>query len=141
MIDLPTIFPAINWKGRTSVSVMEFAAMLDITANHVINLIEEGSLRAFDCSSGPRVSKRRLWRIALIDIQAFIVARSSLADRERALDAKELNSKACPVEGQRISSSGESGPLQGIATRFATAPRAAIPTRALRKPKTEAKTP
>ena len=56
--------------------VREVAQRLDVTEQHVLNLIESGEINATDVSGGK--GRRRHWRIAVADLEAFVQARSSL---------------------------------------------------------------
>jgi excisionase family DNA binding protein len=56
--------------------VREAAVRLQVTRQHIVRLIEEGLLPAFNVSSKPRA--RKAWRIPVRALLAFIQKRSSL---------------------------------------------------------------
>ena len=66
------------FRGRTSLYVFEVAKCLQVSDAHIINLIEEGSLEAFDVGG----SQRKFWRIPVAALDRFLVRRSSLTLQE-----------------------------------------------------------
>ncbi len=55
-------FPSLDFPGRTALYVFEVAQRLGISERHVIDLIEEGKLRALNIA-GQNLTDRRFYRI------------------------------------------------------------------------------
>jgi len=62
---------------RETLRVAEVAAKLDVTAQHVKNLIEEGALEAFNVGG----SERNFWRVRIEALEKFMKEHSSLNAR------------------------------------------------------------
>lgn len=70
-----SIPPSFDFTGRTSLTLQEIADKLACTSEHVIHLIEDGSLPAIDIK-GPG-AKRNLWRVPVESYRQFIASRMS----------------------------------------------------------------
>lgn len=71
-------FPIPDLANRTSVRVQEFARYFEVTTQHVLNLIEEGSIHAVNCAVSNARTKRSTWRIPVSEVHRFAESRSSL---------------------------------------------------------------
>jgi excisionase family DNA binding protein len=67
-------FVSLDFPGRTTLTVDEIAARLGVTAQHVIDLIEEGAMCPAVDLAGKGAS-RRLLRVPVETYRNFIVAR------------------------------------------------------------------
>lgn len=66
-------FPSLAFgKDRTVLHVMEVAAKLRVTQRHVIDLIEEGKLRAINVAGGNNASGRRHYRIPVDSWERYV---------------------------------------------------------------------
>lgn len=76
MIDEPQQldFGNLLFPGRTVLYVSEVAEKLEVTEQHVFDLIEEGKLHAVNVGGGTR----KFWRIPVSAYQAFLKVRSNL---------------------------------------------------------------
>lgn len=104
----PTGLPDLS--NRTMLRVQEVAALFEVTPQHVLNLIEEGSLSAVDCASGTSRAPRTTWRIAVAEVQRFAEQRSNLAGvgfrratlkNEKSAPFSTKGVSACPPKGDR----------------------------------------
>lgn len=73
MSNAPTIPEEFRLKGRSVISVQEAAKLLGISDRHVIDLIDEGKIRALDL--GGQHGARRLYRIPVSAFQSFVASR------------------------------------------------------------------
>jgi excisionase family DNA binding protein len=70
----PPTFPSINFgPDRKALRPQEVAAKLDITVRHVYDLIDEGQLRAINCT-GATKANRRYARIPVEAFEAYVRA-------------------------------------------------------------------
>lgn len=67
-------FVSLDFPGRTALTVDEIAERLGVTAQHVIDLVEEGALCPAVDVAGKGAS-RRLLRVPVESYRNFIVAR------------------------------------------------------------------
>jgi len=65
--------PRALFPGRTVLYVPEVARHLQITRQHVVHLIEEGSLAAINVHAG--AATRNCWRIPVEAFRAFLKSR------------------------------------------------------------------
>ena len=77
MIDQPQqlTFGSLLFPGRTVLYVSEVAEKLDISERHVIDLIEEGKLRAINVG-GANTSGRKFYRIPIEAYEAYLRAQT-----------------------------------------------------------------
>ena len=68
-------FASLLFPGRTVLYVGEVAAKLQVTEQHVLDLIDEGQLRAINIGGGTR----KFWRIPIEAYHDFLKARDSAA--------------------------------------------------------------
>jgi len=68
--------PQSEFAGRSVLYVSEVAKRLEVTEQHILNLIEEGKLQAIDIGGG----SRHFWRIPVPALETFMRERSNLAD-------------------------------------------------------------
>jgi len=77
-----TIFPSLGFEGRTALRVDEVAARLNVSRNHVIHLIEDGTLRAIDvrgrmrAEGGKNKTPRSCLRIPVEEYERLIRSRT-----------------------------------------------------------------
>ena len=64
-------FPSLKFEGRTVLYVFEVAHKLGITEQHVIDLIEEGKIRALNIA-GKNSIGRRYYRIPIEAYEDYI---------------------------------------------------------------------
>ncbi len=77
-------FPSLDFPGRVNLGVDEVAKKLGISAQHVIDLIVEGKLRALDMRG--KGALRALYRVPVECYRDFIVASlTTPAERMRLL--------------------------------------------------------
>jgi len=69
----PNELPRSPFAGRTVLYVQEVARHLRVTRQHILNMIEEGSLPAINVNGAP--GKRNCWRIPVEAFQAFLKQR------------------------------------------------------------------
>lgn len=67
---LPPIPASLDFNGRTMLRLQEAADRVGVTIQHLIDLIEEGKLRALDFRGAG--SKRGTWRIAIEDYRTYV---------------------------------------------------------------------
>jgi hypothetical protein len=70
-----SIPPSMDFSGRTTLTLQEIADKWACTTQHVMNLIEDGSLGAIDIK-GPG-AKRNLWRVPIENYRQFVATRMS----------------------------------------------------------------
>lgn len=68
-------FHSLLFPGRKVLYVAEVAERLDLTDRHVINLIEEGLLKAINVG-GDNTSGRRFYRIPIEAYEEYLRART-----------------------------------------------------------------
>jgi hypothetical protein len=64
---------SLDFANRSSLRVDEIAAKLSMSPQHVVNLIEDGTLPAMDLKGSG--STRPMWRVSIDDYRRFIAAR------------------------------------------------------------------
>lgn len=57
-----------RWAGRTKLYVSEVAIQLQVTSRHVIDLIEEGELKAVNVAGA---GERNSWRVPVEALEEF----------------------------------------------------------------------
>lgn len=67
-------FNSLLFPGRKTLYVSEVAQRLEVTDQHVIDLIEEGNMGAINVGGG----SRKFWRIPVAEYEKFLKKRSSL---------------------------------------------------------------
>lgn len=67
-------FGRLLFPGRTVLYVAEVAEKLDVTEQHIHDLIDEGRLGAINMGGGTR----KFWRIPVAEYEKFLRARSNL---------------------------------------------------------------
>jgi len=65
-------FPSLQFPGRNSLRPQEIAERLQITTQHVFDLIEEGKIRAVNIAGANNISDRRYLRIPVEAWETFI---------------------------------------------------------------------
>lgn len=73
-------FASLDFPGRNVVTVAEIADKLGVTIQHVLNLIEDGSLIA--CDLARHVGSRRMVRVPVEEYRTFILKRLTGATRQ-----------------------------------------------------------
>lgn len=81
-----TVIEAWKAQGRTTLRVDEVAAVLNVTREHVNNLIEAGELTAIQLQR--KTGTRNCWRIPLLAVSEFLCKRSSLVSTPAKRGAK-----------------------------------------------------
>lgn len=76
-------FASLDFPGRNVVTVAEIAEKLGATIQHVLNLIEDGSLVA--CDLARHVGSRRMARVPVEEYRNFILKRLTGASRAEFL--------------------------------------------------------
>lgn len=64
-------FEKLLFPGRSVLYVSEVAEKLEVTEQHVLNLIDEGKLRALNIGIG---TQRKFWRIPVEAYEAYVAA-------------------------------------------------------------------
>lgn len=104
--------PDLN--GRTMLRVQEVAALFDITAAHVISMIEEGSITAVDCASAVSRSARSTWRIPVSEVRRFAEQRSNMSG-VGFRRATQKNAEIAPISPEGVSACPPRG-VRALAT-------------------------
>jgi len=68
-------FNSLLFPGRKMLYVSEVAQRLEVTDQHVLDLIDEGQIGAVNIGGG----QRKFWRVPATEFEKFLKSRSSLA--------------------------------------------------------------
>lgn len=72
-------FACLDFPGRGAVCVWEIAAKLGCSDQHILNLIDDGTLHPLDLTR--RTGSRRMLRIPVDEYRAYVVSRLNGATR------------------------------------------------------------
>lgn len=82
-LGLPGMLAHKKFPGRTSLMVLEVAAVLSITDAQVVTLIQEGLLGAVEITGRGNKSSREHWRIPVECYDDYIRRRSNTTEGKR----------------------------------------------------------
>jgi hypothetical protein len=108
--DANPVLPIPDLENRTTLRLQEFSRLFQVTTQHVINLIESGTITAIDCASTGTKSGRTTWRIPVGEVYRFAAARSNI---------RQPQETAIPSQIPARSSAGGTKVPPGADLRFA----------------------
>lgn len=82
-VQLHLPFACLDFPGRSTVTLAEIAQKLGGTAQHYINLVEDGTITALDLTR--HVGSRRMLRIPIEEYQRYVLSRLTRRDRQNFL--------------------------------------------------------
>ena len=85
----PSLEPCIDFPGRRVVTVYEIASALRVAPQHVTNLVEDGTLSAYDLNRA--AGTRRLLRVSIEEYRRFLACRLIGPGRIRFLEALPID--------------------------------------------------
>jgi excisionase family DNA binding protein len=91
--------------SRTHVGPVEVARRLGVSAEHVGDLIRAGLLRASNVGLG----RRAQWRVAIADLEAFLVARTNLAESASGTGGRKQATRRGVGRGAGCGGAGRGG--------------------------------
>lgn len=106
--------PCADWlsenmfPGREKLYVHEVAAVIGVSANHLLDLILEGVIKGIVVDASAKLHSQKRWRITPADYDAFIRYNNSVAKRLRVAERAASVSKgaesqsATPANKKRV---------------------------------------
>lgn len=80
-LPLSSVRPHVKFPGRSTLYVHEVASALNITNQHVIDLITEGKIQAVNIA-GKNQTAREYWRVPVSEYDKYLKENSNISPKD-----------------------------------------------------------